>query len=70
MDWEFKTSRYKLLFIEWISNKVLMYSTGNSIQYPVVNHNGNKEKKKKEKKTLLILASKHGEILIVNKTCI
>ena len=50
MDWEFETSRYKLLFIEWISNKVLMYSTGNSIQYPVVNHNGNKEKKKKEKK--------------------
>ena len=50
MDWEFETSRYKLLFIEWISNKVLMYSTGNSIQYPVVNHNGNKEKKKKKRR--------------------
>ena len=27
-------------YIEWIKNKVLQYSTGNYIQYPVVNHNG------------------------------
>ena len=39
MDWEFGISRYKLLYIEWI-NKVLLYSTGNYIQYPVINHNG------------------------------
>ena len=26
---------------EWINNKVLLYSTGNYIQYPMINHNGN-----------------------------
>ena len=32
-------------YIKWINNKVLLYSTGNYIQYPVINHNGNKYKK-------------------------
>ena len=40
MDWEFGVGRCKLLHLEWINNKVLMYSTGNYIQYPVINHNG------------------------------
>ena len=42
MDWEFGISRFKLIYIltEWINNKVLLYSTGNYIQYPVINHNG------------------------------
>ena len=39
MDWQFRVSRYKLFYIEWI-NKVLLYSSGNYIQYPVINHNG------------------------------
>ena len=39
IDWEFGISRYKLLYIEWINNKVLLYSTENYIQYPVINHN-------------------------------
>ena len=39
MDWEFGISTCKLLYIEWINNKVLLYSTGNYIQYPVINHN-------------------------------
>ena len=34
------SSRCKLLYIEWINNKVLPYSTGIYIQYPVINHNG------------------------------
>ena len=38
MDWEFETSRCKLLNIGWINNKVLLYSTGNCMQYPVINH--------------------------------
>ena len=38
-DREFGISRCKLLYIGWI-NKVLLYSTGNYIQYPVINHNG------------------------------
>ena len=40
MEWEFGVSRCKLLYIEWINNKVLLYSTGNYIQYPVINHKG------------------------------
>ena len=35
MDWEFGVGRCKLLHLEWIKNKVLLYSTGNYIQYPV-----------------------------------
>ena len=40
IDWELGISRFKLLYIGWV-NKVLLYSTGNYIQYPVINHNGN-----------------------------
>ena len=29
MDWEFGVSRCKLLHIEWMDNKVLLYSPGN-----------------------------------------
>ena len=42
MNWEFELSRRKLLHREWINNKVLLHSTGNYIQYPVINHNGKK----------------------------
>ena len=45
MDWEFGISRCKLLYIEWINNKVLLNSTGNYIQYPVINHNGKEYEK-------------------------
>ena len=27
-DWEFGINRGKLLYIEWIKNKILLYSTG------------------------------------------
>ena len=40
VGWEFGVSRCKLLHTEQI-NKVLLHSTGNYIQYPVINHNGN-----------------------------
>ena len=40
VDWEFGISGCKLLYTAWINNKVLLYSTGNYIQYPVINHNG------------------------------
>ena len=39
MGGEFTFSRCKLLYIEWINNKVLLHSTGNYGQYPVINHN-------------------------------
>ena len=45
MESEFEVSRCKLLYIEWINNKVLLYGTGNYIQYPVINHNGKIYKK-------------------------
>ena len=44
MDWEFGINRCKLLHIEWMNNKVLLYSTGNYIEYAIINHN-EKEKK-------------------------
>ena len=43
-DWEFGISRCKLLHIVWINNKVLLYSTGNCIQYPGINRNGKEYK--------------------------
>ena len=37
-EWEFGISKGNLLYIGWISNKVLLYSTG--IQYSKTSHNG------------------------------
>ena len=34
-----------LLHIGWMNNKVLLYSGGNYIQYPVINHNGKEYEK-------------------------
>ena len=39
MDWGFGVGRRQVLHLEWINNKILRYSTGNYIQYPVINHN-------------------------------
>ena len=36
MEWE----------VGWINNQVLLYGTGNYIQYPVINHNGKEYLKK------------------------
>ena len=38
--WEFGIGRCKLLHLECINNKVLLYNTGNYIQPPGINHNG------------------------------
>ena len=32
MDWESGVNRCALLHLEWISNEILLYSTGNYIQ--------------------------------------
>ena len=45
IDWEFGISRCKLLYIGRINNKVLLYSTGSYIQYPMINHNEKNMKK-------------------------
>ena len=40
MDWEFGVHRFKLLHIEWISNEILLYSTGTYIQSLGIEHDG------------------------------
>ena len=43
IEWDglgFGVNRYKLLHLEWINNKVLLYSTGNYIQSPGTDHDG------------------------------
>ena len=40
MDLEFGVSRFKLLHLEWINNKVLLYRTGNYIQSPRRDYDG------------------------------
>jgi len=39
-DWEFGVGRCKLLHLEWISNEVLLYSTGNYIKSLGIEHEG------------------------------
>ena len=45
MEWEAGVSRCKLLYIEWINNKVLLYSTENYIQYLMITYNGKETEK-------------------------
>ena len=40
MEWEAGVSRCKLLYIEWINNRIQPYDTGDHIQYAVIKHNG------------------------------
>jgi len=40
MEGKVGVSRCKFLYIEWINNKVLLYSTENYIQCPIINNNG------------------------------
>ena len=41
----FGVSRCKPLYIGCVNNKVSLYSTGNSIQDPMINHNGKESEK-------------------------
>ena len=47
VEWETGVSRCKLLYTEWIYNKVLLCSTEKYIQYPVINNNTKEYKKEK-----------------------
>ena len=40
MEWEVGVSTYKLLYMEWMNNKVLLYSRETHMQYPMIKHNG------------------------------
>ena len=46
MHWEFGVSRCKLLYLEWISNEILLYSTGDYIWSLVMNMMENNLRKK------------------------
>ena len=46
MEWQVGVSRCKLLYIKWINNKVLRCTSGNYIQYPMINQSGKEYKKK------------------------
>ena len=45
MNWEFRINRYTLLYIKYIDNKDLLYSTGNYFQYLVIIYNGKESEK-------------------------
>ena len=40
MDCNLGIRRCKVLYLEWINNKNLLYSTGNRTEYPVMSHKG------------------------------
>ena len=40
MEWEVGISRCRLLYVEWISSKALLYGTENYVQYTIIDHNG------------------------------
>ena len=42
---DFGIDMYTLVYLKWITNKNLLYSTGNYIQYPLINHNGKEYEK-------------------------
>ena len=44
-EWEFGVRRCKLVYMEWINNKVLLYNTGNYTQCPVINQKGKEYEK-------------------------
>ena len=44
-DWNFEISRCKLVYIEWINNKILLYNTRNYIQYSVIEVTVEKKRK-------------------------
>lgn len=45
MDWEFRVSKCKPVHTGWISNMVLLYSTGGYISYAGINHDGKEYRK-------------------------
>ena len=45
LETEFGIKRYKLLYIGFINNNVLLYSTRKYIQYPMINYNGKEYEK-------------------------
>jgi len=51
IDWEFEIDMYTLLYLKWINNKDLLYSTGNYAQYYVTIKMGKNLKKNGDTET-------------------
>ena len=45
INWEIRIHRYTLLYIKQVTNKDLLYSTGNSTQYSVITYMGKESEK-------------------------
>ena len=45
VNWEIEIDVYILVYIKWITNKDLLYTTGNSTQYSVMAYMGKESKK-------------------------
>ena len=45
IDWEFGTGIYTLLYMEWMINRDLLYSTENTIQYSMISNVGKESEK-------------------------
>ena len=45
MEWEVGFNRCKLLYMQGLNNKDLLYGTENYVQCPMINHNGKEYKK-------------------------
>ena len=59
--WESGISRCKLVYVEWIKNKILLYSAGYYIQYPMTNYDGKEYGKE--------LIYTHTQICITEPLC-
>ena len=59
MDGEFGVSRCELFHLEWISNEVLLYSTGNYIQFRGIDHDGKEYKKECHFDWVILLYSRN-----------
>ena len=73
INWEIGINIYALLYVKQITNKDLLYSTGNSTQYSVMTHMGKESKKgwiyvktKTKKKTTLSFAYFHPSYLYMS----
>ena len=45
----------KLLYMEWLNNKILLYNTEKYTQYPMINHSGNEYKKNTKKNVYIYI---------------
>ena len=52
--WESGVSWCELLYTGWINTKILLNSTGNYLQYPVLSHNKKENKRQRERECVCV----------------